>query len=183
MRKRLFMAVMVACLFLVGCTEKKEPVVVVDSSTVPEEKDSTIYGVCGDGTSMNSIQLVTGQGDTLIFMKDVEALEDPVKGGMAVGDNLALMPGKRVDGEDMVRNVINLTSLLGKWTSLDKNFEIKDDGAVASSVSAESNQWHSWKIFNGKLLLGRDTFNVYELTADSLYLENDKGIFTYKRQY
>ena len=72
MRKRLFMAVVVACLFLVGCTEKKEPVVVVDSSTVPEEKDSTIYGVCGDGTSMNSIQLVTGQGDTLIFMKTWE---------------------------------------------------------------------------------------------------------------
>ncbi len=182
MMRQIFIS-MVACLLIVGCTDKKEPAMAVDTSAVPEEKDSTIYGVCGEGTSMNSVELITGQGDTLVFMKDVDAVEDPVKGGMAVGDNLALMPGKRVDGEDMVQNVINLTSLLGKWTSLDKNFEIKDDGAVASSASAESNQWHSWKIFNGKLLLGRDTFNVYELTADSLYLENDKGIFTYKRQY
>ena len=122
---------MVACLLIVGCTDKKEPAMAVDTSAVPEEKDSTIYGVCGEGTSMNSVELITGQGDTLVFMKDVDAVEDPVKGGMAVGDNLALMPGTRVDGEDMMACVVNLTSLLGKWTSIDKNFEIKDDGVVA----------------------------------------------------
>lgn len=182
MMRQIFIS-MVACLLIVGCTDKKEPAMAVDTSAVPEEKDSTIYGVCGEGTSMNSVELITGQGDTLVFMKDVDAVEDPVKGGMAVGDNLALMPGTRVDGEDMMACVVNLTSLLGKWTSIDKNFEIKDDGVVATTASAETNQWRSWKIFNGKLVLGRDTFKVYELTADSLCLENEKGIFAYKRQY
>jgi hypothetical protein len=79
------------------------------------------------------------------------------------------------------QTVINLTTLVGKWTSIDKNFEIEEGGTVKSNVKAESNPWTSWKIFNGKLLLNRDTFNINLLGADSLYLENSKGIYTYKR--
>ena len=37
------------------------------------------------------------------------------------------------------------------------------------------------KILNGQLLLSQDTFDIYELGADSLYLENRSGIFAYKR--
>ena len=78
--------------------------------------------------------------------------------------------------------VINLTTLLGKWTSLDKNFEILEGGIVQSSVQAESNPWTSWKLLNGRLVLNADTFKISCLGADSLYLENEKGIFVYKRQ-
>ena len=77
---------------------------------------------------------------------------------------------------------INITSLLGRWISLDKNFEIKDGGVVESSLTAESNPYTSWKIFNGKLVLSKDTFDVLNLGPDSLLLENNKGIFVFKRQ-
>ena len=77
---------------------------------------------------------------------------------------------------------INLLSLLGQWTSLDKNFIIEEGGVVHSSVEAEKNPWTSWKILNGKLMLNRQAFDVVSLGADSLALEDSTGIYVYKRQ-
>ena len=73
-------------------------------------------------------------------------------------------------------------SQLGKWTSIDKNFEIVEGGDVVNNVKAEVNPWTSWKIVNGKLLLNTDTFAIDNLGPDSLLLENHKGIYVFKRQ-
>lgn len=153
--------------------------------------DSTVYGVCGDGTSMHSLQLVTDAGDTLTYtILDSEADLDGevsggvvsnVEGGLMAGDKVAVT-GLKVDGELIANRVINVTSLLGHWTSLDKNFEIEEGGTVRSSLKAETNPWTSWKILNGQLLLNRDTFDITSLGADSLYIENQNGIYTFKRQ-
>ena len=97
------------------------------------------------------------------------------------GDRMAVV-GNQIGDERMATTVINLTTLMGKWTSLDKNFELKEGGLVESHVQAESNPYTSWKIFNGQLLLNRDTFTINTLGADSLMLENRRGIFVYKRQ-
>ena len=85
-------------------------------------------------------------------------------------------------GDMMLRSAINITSLLGNWTSLDKNFEIKEGGEVTSNLQSEKNVWTSWKIYNGKLLLSRDTFDVIELGADTMSLENKAGIFVFGRK-
>lgn len=156
-----------------------------------ETADSTVYGVCGDGTSMHSLQLVTDAGDTLTYtILDSEAdldgeisggIVSNVEGGLMAGDKVAVT-GLKVDGELIANRVINVTSLLGHWTSLDKNFEIEEGGTVRSSLKAETNPWTSWKILNGQLLLNRDTFDITSLGADSLYIENQKGIYTFKRQ-
>lgn len=153
-----------------------------DSIVVNEitDLDSTIYGVCGEGTMMNTVELITDGGDTLYYSMQVEEEAD-ILGGLMVGDRLAII-GKSGEQEGFVASrVINLTTLLGKWTSLDKNFEIVEGGMVNSNVEAESNPWVSWKILNGRLLLNTDTFDIVELGADSLYLENQNGIFVYKR--
>ena len=156
-----------------------------------ETADSTVYGVCGDGTSMHSLQLVTDAGDTLTYtILDSEAdldgevsggIVSNVEGGLMAGDKVAVT-GLKVDGELIANRVINVTSLLGHWTSLDKNFEIEEGGTVRSSLKAETNPWTSWKILNGQRLLNRDTFDITSLGADSLYIENQKGIYTFKRQ-
>ena len=143
--------------------------------------DSTLYGVCGEETAMHTLQLITDQGDTLSFLIDADN-EERVLGGLLAGDRMAVMPGKMIDGERMAETVINLTTLIGKWTSLDKNFEIQEGGDVKSHIEAEANPWTMWKICNGKLLLNKDTFAINKLGADSLYLENEKGIFAFKRQ-
>lgn len=66
MKHVVFLVASIMLLALVGCNAKKEkplPVVEVNDETA----DSTVYGVCGDGTSMHSLQLVTDAGDTLTY--------------------------------------------------------------------------------------------------------------------
>ena len=178
-------------LVLAGCNSKKEKPN-LQANDVEEVADSTVYGVCGEGTSMHSLELITDTGDTLTYtILDAEAdmdgmvtgggLVSHVEGGLMAGDKVAVT-GQKVDGELIADKVINVTSLLGHWTSIDKNFEIEEGGTVRSNVKAESNPWTSWKILNGRLLLNRDTFNINSLGADSLYIENEKGIYTFKRQ-
>ena len=175
---------------LVGCNAKKvkpQPLAEAHEEIV----DTTVYGVCGDGTSMHSLQLVTDAGDTLTYtILDAEAdldgevsggIVSNVEGGLMSGDKVAVT-GMKIDGELIANRVINVTSLLGHWTSLDKNFEIEEGGTVRSNVKAETNPWTSWKILNGQLLLNRDTFDITSLGADSLYIENQKGIYIFKRQ-
>ena len=72
--------------------------------------------------------------------------------------------------------------LQGRWTSLDKNFTINEDGSIESNIQAESKPYTAWTICNARLILNTDTFDVLSLGADSLELESAKGIFVYKRQ-
>ena len=142
--------------------------------------DSTIYGKCGEGTMMNTLELVTDDGKALTFTIDEERGSD-IQGGMMGGDRMAVTYYKTAD-ENIAHKVINLTTLLGRWTSLDKNFTINEDGSIESSIQAESKPYTAWTTCNGKLILNTDTFEVLALGADSLSLENSKGIFVYKRQ-
>lgn len=183
MRKLLFICVCsVALAGAISSCQNKPQSRVIDSDTIaePETVDSTVYGVCGENTSMHSLELITDAGDTLLYIYDADE-ESPVVGGLLAGDRLAVVNGQPLDGERTAKKIINLTTLIGKWTSLDKNFEIQEGGVVVSTVEAEKNHWTSWKILNGQLLLNRDTFDIDNLGSDSLYLENKEGIFVYNR--
>lgn len=164
-----------------ACNGKKEAPQTADDASELAAPDSTVYGVCGEATSMHSLQLITDVGDTLSYMvyDDGETPSD-VQGGLMAGDHVAVV-GAMTDGELVAKKVINVTTLLGRWTSIDKDFEIEEGGTVKSAVKAESTPWTYWKIFNGRLVLNKDTFDVAGLGADSLYLENNRGIFVYKR--
>ena len=141
--------------------------------------DSTVYGKCGVGTMMNTLELVTDDGKTLTFTIDEEKGSD-VQGGMMSGDRMAVTYYKTAD-ENIAHKVINLTTLQGCWTSLDKNFTINEDGSIESNIQAESKPYTAWTICNARLILNTDTFDVLSLGADSLELESAKGIFVYKR--
>ena len=169
-------------LILAGCNNRRSAPVIdilpADSAVV----DTTVYGRCGDGTAMHTLELVTDKNDTIVYtLEGVDTCTD-VQGGLFVGDRIAVI-GERVNGlnEAMyAKKVIYLTSLLGLWSSLDKRFEIREGGAVVSNTG-EPKPYTEWKILNGKLVLSSDTFDIYSLGPDSLYLENDKGIYGYKR--
>ena len=180
------MGLLFLVLMLAACDAKKKQQI-EDTDEVVEVNDTTVYGVCGEGTSMHSLEIITDAGDTLVYTllsQDAETeVETPsdVQGGLMAGDKMAVTGHKTAD-ELVADRVINVTSLLGHWTSIDKNFTIEEGGTVHSAVKAETNPWTSWKILNGSLLLNRDTFAIDGLSADSLYLENTNGIFTFKRQ-
>ncbi len=177
----LLIAIAAVAVAMTGCRNKSQRST-SDSAVAsePQVADSTVYGVCGENTAMHTLSLITDAGDTLEYILD-DNDENPVVGGLLAGDRLAVVEGPETDGEKTAKKVINLTTLLGKWTSLDKNFEIQEGGTVKSYVEAEKNPWTSWKILNGKLVLNRDTFAIDNLGSDSLYLENNNGIFVYKR--
>lgn len=159
-----------------------------DTDTTTATADSTLYGICGEGTAMHTLQLITLTGDTLNLSLLPDDTDDPdaatpatVNGGLMCGDHLAVLATTTADGP-VATKVINLTSLMGRWTSISRNFVIEEGGVVTSDVKAETHPYTSWKIFNGQLLLGRDTFNIVTLGPDSLAIENHNGIYLYKRQ-
>lgn len=183
MKRMFYMAMALMAVFAMNsCKDKKTHSMIMVNDSIPEteESDSTIYGVCGDGTSMHSLELLADSGDSLSVLID-EDEPDIVQGGLLSGDRIALIGYKDANGEYVAQHVINLTSLLGKWTSIDKSFEILEGGEVKNQMKAEEHPWTSWKILNGKLLLNTDTFAVNKLGPDSLALENKVGIFVFKR--
>ena len=166
----------------ISCKDNKPKSVMSQSGEVEDSvstNDSTIYGTMVDG-GMNSIILLTDNGDTLEYLVNPDDTLEVVKGGKINGDRFAIIVYKEY-GDNFMRSAINLTSLLGNWSSLDRNFEIKEGGTVTSSLQSEKNPWTAWKIWNGKLILSKDTFDVENLGADTLSLENKAGIFVFTR--
>lgn len=159
----------------------------VSESTMSDDapSDTTLFGVCGEGTMMNTLELVKDTGDTL----HISLSEDVVKGGLMAGDRMAVtahvipdLKHKDTPLEMEADCVVNLTTLMGHWVSIDRSFELVDGGEIVTEGGNDRKQWLHWKMFNGKLLLDTDTFSVFELGADTLALENKNGIFTFKRK-
>lgn len=178
----IFVWICLTAICLTCCGNKKNNVQnrqvdIVDNKSI---SDSTIYGRCGDGTSMNVLQLVTDKGETMELLLEGTDTCANVQGGLLAGDRLAVIAYKNENGELCARTVVNLTSLLGKWSSIDRNFTI-EEGGVVNGDNTEPNPYIEWKINNGRLVLGADTFSVYSLGPDSLLLENANGIYSYKR--
>jgi hypothetical protein len=176
---------LLSLIWVSSCKEQKkpEPEVENDSTEVEIESvdDNSLYGRCGDGSAMHTLELITDKGDTLYIAVNEDSVSN-VKGGMCVGDRMAVMLEKEATADEpaKAREVVNLTTLLGKWVSLDKSFELQEGGVVISNIT-EPKPLVDWKICNGRLVLSTDTFSIYELGADSLFLENERGIYAYKR--
>ena len=180
MRKKLFfyvatasMTIMMSC----GGGGQQQQVVQDEEDTsavnvIPTDK--TLYGLCGDGTAMNTLQLLRDNGDTLVLSITNAIEAGQVFGGLGVGDRIAVLPN--ATGSEAVI-VINQNDLLGDWVmpnpidgSSEVGIRIKE-GGVAESIEQSSIIYKTWKIFNGRLeiLSQRDgggdeeELNLYEL--------------------
>lgn len=162
-----------------------------------QPKDNTVYGICGDGTAMNTLQLITDNNDTLdISITDAKDANQ-VLGGLQCGDRLAVMTSK--SGKELIaKKVINLNTLLGNWlmpNPLDGSdyvgIRIKD-GGIAESINQSTTFYKTWKIFNGMLILTADrdgggdeeetdTFNIVQLGPDSLSIKSSQDKFDFTR--
>ena len=186
MKKLAFFGMMAAIVMTMGScgggNGKQGAVQEKDSVTITIPTDQTLYGICGDGTAMNTLQLLRDNGDTLM-LRLTNALEaNQVFGGLQAGDRLAVMTDEKKTEATIV---INLNTLLGDWVmpnpidgSSEVGIRIKE-GGVAESIDQSSIIYKTWKIFNGKLeiLSQRDgggdeeELNLYEIVvlgADSL---------------
>ena len=181
MRKTLFIGMMAAGIMMLGsCGGGKSRQVVYedepDSADVENSvaRDKTIYGLCGPGTAMNSLEVLTDSGDTLNLRLTTAQETGQVFGGLQSGDRLAVLANA---SKTEALRVINLNSLLGDWVmpnpidgSSEVGIRIKE-GGVAESIEQSSIIYKTWKIFNGRLeiLSQRDgggdeeELNLYEL--------------------
>lgn len=184
MKRLMSIAIVMAVVFaFAGCGngKKKSPTMEFREGTDSTlSNDSTIYGRCGEGTAMHTLELIGDDGKTRHFMINLDDSLPGVHGGLLAGDKMAVIAQVEY-GDTFATKVINLTTLQGKWLSIDRNFEIKEGGIIKSHNESESKPWTSWRIYNGHLVLDKDTFDIDELGADSMYLENKDGIFGFKR--
>ncbi len=81
-----------AVLMMYSCGQGKQQVPSTEEtdSVSVTEVDSLLYGVCGIGTTMHTLQLVTDDGDTLMLDLQEAQDRDQVKGGIQPGDRMAV---------------------------------------------------------------------------------------------
>lgn len=197
--KKIEAIVMAAALVMTGsCGNKQaQPMQEKESSPQPVvnvNRDSTVYGVCGDGSAMNTLQLITDVGDTLTLSVADANEKSRVLGGFQSGDRMAVILRNR----HVASLVINQSALLGDWVmpnpldgSSEMGIRIKE-GGIAESIDQPSINYRSWRLFNGKLEIvavregGGDEVetNLYDIVSigtDSLIYKDTEDIFEYSR--
>lgn len=208
MRKTLFIGMMAAGIMMLGSCggNKSQQAVyedVVDSTTVESlvARDKTIYGLCGPATAMNSLEVLTDNGDTLNLSLTNAQEAGQVFGGLQIGDRLAVMVNA---SKTEALKVINLNTLLGDWVMpdpLDGSAEVGiriKEGGVAESIEMTNILYRTWKIYNGNLEIlsvregggDEEELNLYQLLflgPDSLAyktigkLRDEEETFEYNR--
>lgn len=117
-------------------------------------RDKTIYGICAEGTAMNTLEMITDSGDTLTISIDKASESGKVFGGLQVADRVAVVADNDFKEAQIV---INLNTLMGDWVMpdpLDGSDEIGiriKEGGVAESIDQSTIIYRTWKIFNGDL--------------------------------
>ena len=172
-------------LVVASCANTTKPNMDIEDDVV-EVPDSAIYGTVGDATSMHVLTIVTDNGREMAVAMNQDTISSDIQGGLYAGDNICVttMPDPTDPGRGMkvVAKAVNLTSLLGHWTSLDRNFTMKENGVIEAKNNIESKPYTSWQMRNCQLILNTDTFDILALTPDSLILEGDDGVYAYKRK-
>lgn len=193
MKKVNVMLMALMALMLLSCEEKKKDPT-PDVTIVPVHEMPSIceaHGTIGDGSSMNVIEFVSDDGDTLYINKSGQE----VMGGLVVGDELEVI--YNVTKEDVFASVaVNLTSLQHIWSQRgadgrEQSLELNPEGRAATyNMSID---YDSWEVKNGLLLLHSpkkigdespavvDTFEIMQLTTDSLVLMNGDLVTEFER--
>lgn len=183
----IFLSLLTGMTILYSCTggskenhEKKDSieVSVLDSISVPDI--ASVVGTAGDGTSMNVLEVVTDEGDTL----QIECVNNLIVGGVEVGERVAVTYNNSGNGFHAM-TCINMTALEHLWAQPGADghkqcIEFNDNGrATTYDMSIEYN---AWSLEDGKLLLyspkkiaseqgaAVDTFEIMELNEDRLVL-------------
>lgn len=160
MKKFVFVGVMTAVMFSLsscgGGKQQQQEEVSQDTTRVEDLgiMDRTIYGICTDGTAMNTLEMITDNGDTLTLSLTRAQESGKVLGGLQAADRVAVVANKAKTEAELV---INLNTLMGDWVMpdpIDGSSEIGiriKEGGVAESIDQSTIIYRTWKIFNGNL--------------------------------
>ena len=198
MKKLSFLCILSALIVLFGSCGNSSQKVPFDSgdSAYSAKADPTLFGVCGVETSMNTLQLITDTGDTLMLDLTVARDKDQVFGGLQVGDRMAVIANDEHTGAIMV---VNQAALLGNWVMpnpIDGSDEVGisiKEGGIAESIEQSAIIYKTWKLTRGKLeiVLVREggteeeetyLYDIVKVTPDSLVFKDADDTYEYSRQ-
>lgn len=193
MKKASSLLMTLAVVLLVACDGKKQAEV-PDVKILPLDSIPGIYeahGRIGEGTSMNMLEFISDDGDTIyVTMND-----QMMRGGMRVGDEIEIIYNVSKD-ENRGAVAVNLTALQHVWMQKgsdgkEQSLEMNPNGSAATYDMAVT--YDSWEVKDGLLLLHSpkkigdespaivDTFEIMQLTADSLVLMNGNLVTEFER--
>lgn len=182
--------------FLAGCTggtqQVQEQASAEDSlSEIIEHGPKEIRGTAGDGTSMNVIEIVATNGDTLYITTPAQM----VSGGIEAGDEVDIIYNDNGD-ENTGVVAINISTLTKVWNHINtlgakQSIELCSNGDV-NTWNMPAPAYDSWKLEGGKLLMHSpavlakevgehtDTFDILSLRKNELVLSlhNHEIIYT-----
>lgn len=188
---------LVMVISLVACNSGKQkvPFEYQENENEKAAADSTVFGLCGEASAMNTLQLIADNGDTLnLSLLDAKE-NNMVFGGYACGDRLAVIPNAN---RSEARIVINESTLMGDWgmpNPLDGSSEVGisiREGGIVEGIEQTTLTYKSWRIKNGQLELVTmregggelEETNIYsfeKLDDDSLIISNAEDRFEYAR--
>ncbi len=183
--KKLSVILLALTTLLFSCEEKKKETSESDVKVVPIHEMPDIceaHGTMGEGSTMNVIEFINDDGDTLYINKNGQT----VTGGLVVGDELSVIYNV-MEGDAFASVAVNLTALQHIWSQRgadgrEQSLELNSNGGAATYNM--SINYDSWEVKDGLLLLHSpkklgdetpaivDTFEIMQLTTDSLVLMN-----------
>ena len=198
MKKLSVFCVLSALIIILGSCGNKSEKVPFDNgdSAAVANADPTIYGICGEATSMNTLQLITDMGDTLNIDMSVAQENGHVYGGVQPGDRMAVLANNDRSEAELI---INQATLLGNWVMpnpLDGSDEVGisiKEGGIAESIDQGSIAYKTWRLNRGKLEIvqiregGSEEeetyyYDIVKLGADSLVYKDGDELYEYSRQ-
>ena len=173
-----------------GCGEKKQETQPEQPTTLTTTARNNIVGVIGDGTTMNVLELITTDGDTL----NMEIGNDRFFGGKMAGDTVQVTYIS-VENQLISSTVVNLMTLRHVWAMHDdsqgvtKYLELDPNGRAHLFVDKkETHAYESWKIDDGFITLTSpadtagiakvDTMEIEMLDSDTMTVTNGERSIT-----
>lgn len=193
-RNYLFFAILFSVLSLLtscnGCTgnNNNDSITIVSRDSLPSIVEAE--GIVGDGTSMNELELLLPNGDTVY----INTPEEMIMGGAAAGDKVSVVYFVNQD-ENLASVAVNMSALQHLWTNKASNgksqsLELNSEGvAVSYNMNTE---YCNWSLKDGLLLLRAskpiasekpeivDTFQIMNLSEDELVLMQDNKEIVYE---
>ncbi|MBR0046567.1 MAG: hypothetical protein IJP75_06750 [Bacteroidaceae bacterium] len=194
MRKASFILMALSMLLFFSCEEKKQGTVELPVKIVPLDSIPGIFeahGTIGENTTMNVLEFINDDGDTLYVQVNNQA----VMGGVNVGDEVELIYNVTME-ENVASVAVNLTALQHMWSQRgadgkEQSLELDAKGRATTYDMAVD--YETWEVKDGLLLLRSpkklgdetpaivDTFEIMQLTADSLVLMNGNLVTEFER--
>ncbi|MGN1262713.1 MAG: lipocalin family protein [Prevotella sp.] len=198
MKKTFYWCMLVVGMTTASCSNKPQQIHQEenpDTITVVSQ-NKTVFGLCGEGSAMNTLQLLTDSGDTLSLDLSTAKENNNIFGGYECGDKMAVL---LTNDRSSAELVINETTLLGNWVMpnpLDGSSTVGislKDGGIAESIDQSTIIYKTWKIVDGSLEIqgvregGGDieetnVYKIVKLDADSLIYKNEEDLFEYSRR-